>query len=360
MKTPGGWLGARRVSPYGGLDTHEPQEPPAAGVPPNHKDLPMRINRRFLYWGALLLVIGGVLVVADLGAIDATVLTDVLRLWPLAIVAIGLSVVLRRTQLALPALLVAAIIPGLVVGSAFAIVPRVADACGIRNEAVAVVTQEGSLDEAGMVSVRHGCGVLRVTTASGRAWRLDSRTVGSGRPVVDESGRALSINIPSGARWNPFSLGRNGWDLTLPTTEIRDLSFAIFAADGRIELPNAQVGRLDLKVNAARAIVDLTDAEVGALDADVNAAQLVVTLSGDDDLAAAFDIGASDLRICAPPELGLRVSSGGTAESFEVDGFEQSGGVWLSPAYRSADHRADLTIDTAFGAVEINPNGGCK
>jgi hypothetical protein len=320
----------------------------------------MRVNRRFLYWGALFLAIGAVLVAADVGTIDATVLTDVLRLWPLAIVAVGLSLVLRRTQLALPALLVAAIIPGLVVGSAFAIVPRVADACGIRGTAPETVTREGVFDGAALVSVRHGCGVLQVTTESGRGWRLDARTFGSGQPVVEESGRALSIGLPSGPRWNPFSLGRNGWDLSLPTTEIRDLSFAIVAADGRIELPNAQVGRLRFTVNAARTTVDLTDADVAELDADVKAGQLVVTLAGDHDLAAAFDIGASNLRICAPPELGLRVSSDGTAESIEVDGDERTGAVWLSPTYHSADHRADVTIDTAFGAVEINPIGGCK
>ncbi len=319
----------------------------------------MRVNRRFLYWGALLLAVGAVLVAADFGTLDATVLTDVLRLWPLAIVAIGLSLVLRRTQFALPALLVAAIIPGLVVGSAFAIVPRVADACGIRGDAAQAVTHQGTFDEAGVVSVRHGCGVLRVTTESGSAWRLDSRTFGSGEPVVEQSGRALSLDVPGGARWNPLAFGRNGWDLTLPTSELRDLSFAIFAADGRIELPDAQVGRLGLKVNAARTTVDLTGASVSELDADVNAGQLVVSLSGDDDLSGTFDIGAANLRICSPPELGLRVSSSGTAESIEVGGDEQAGN-WLSPTYRSADHRADLTIDTAFGAVEINPIGGCK
>ena len=30
----------------------------------------MRVNRRFLYWGVVLLAIGGVLVVADLTAVD--------------------------------------------------------------------------------------------------------------------------------------------------------------------------------------------------------------------------------------------------------------------------------------------------
>ena len=176
---------------------------------------------------------------------------------------------------------------------------------------------------------------------------------------MEQSGRALSLDVPGGARWNPLAFGRNGWDLTLPTSELRDLSFAIFAADGRIELPDAQVGRLGLKVNAARTTVDLTGASVSELDADVNAGQLVVSLSGEDDLSGTFDIGAANLRICAPPELGLRVSSSGTAESIEVGGDEQAGN-WLSPTYRSADHRADLTIDTAFGAVEINPIGGCK
>ena len=47
----------------------------------------MRVNRRFLYWGLVLVAIGGVLVASDLGAIDTATLADVLRLWPLAIVA---------------------------------------------------------------------------------------------------------------------------------------------------------------------------------------------------------------------------------------------------------------------------------
>ena len=67
----------------------------------------MRVNRRFLYWGVVLMAIGGVLVVADLTAVDTTTLTGLIRLWPIAIVAIGVSLLARRTRLALPALLAA-------------------------------------------------------------------------------------------------------------------------------------------------------------------------------------------------------------------------------------------------------------
>ena len=47
--------------------------------------MPIRVNRRFLYWGVVLSAIGGVLVAADLGAVDTPTLTDALRLWPLAV-----------------------------------------------------------------------------------------------------------------------------------------------------------------------------------------------------------------------------------------------------------------------------------
>ena len=71
----------------------------------------MQVNRRFLFWGILLVALGGVLVAADLGAIDTPALTDALRLWPLAIVAIGLSLVLRKTRWSLAGLILAAALP---------------------------------------------------------------------------------------------------------------------------------------------------------------------------------------------------------------------------------------------------------
>src|SRR5258705_8783469 len=85
----------------------------------------MQVNRRFLYWGIFFVAIGGILVASDLRAVDTPTLTDVLRLWPLALVAIGLSVVLRRTRLSLPGLMLAAAVPPLVVGGALAAAPRV-------------------------------------------------------------------------------------------------------------------------------------------------------------------------------------------------------------------------------------------
>src|SRR5205823_5951935 len=96
----------------GGLDTH------------------MAINRRFLYPGLFLVALGGVLVAVDLSAVDSSVLDATLRLWPIAIVAIGAGIALRRSRFALAAGVLAAMMPGLVLGGGLALAPRAPGECG--------------------------------------------------------------------------------------------------------------------------------------------------------------------------------------------------------------------------------------
>ena len=154
----------------------------------------MRVNRRFLYWGVVLMAIGGVLVVADLTAVDTTTLTDLIRLWPLAIVAIGVSLLARRTRLALPALLAAALIPGLVMGAAFAVAPRYAGHCGARGDVANFASQNGTFDGPATISIRGGCGVLDVSTAAGDGWSFDAASSAVLRPTIDVTPTSLSIN----------------------------------------------------------------------------------------------------------------------------------------------------------------------
>ena len=93
----------------------------------------MRVNRGLLYTGVFLVAIGSVLVAADLGAIDAARLTDALRLWPLAVIAIGASLVLRRSRFSLQGGMLAAALPGLLLGGAIAIAPTYVPDCDLQT-----------------------------------------------------------------------------------------------------------------------------------------------------------------------------------------------------------------------------------
>jgi phage baseplate assembly protein gpV len=319
----------------------------------------MRVNRRFLYWGTILVAIGGVLVAADLGAVDTPTLTDALRLWPLAIVAIGLSLVLRRTRLSLPALMLAAAVPGLVVGGALAVAPRFAGACGARGEPAGVTTTQGAFDGPASVSVRSGCGSLNVTTAAGSGWQLNAGNTAGRTPNVDSSPRSLSIDGTS-HDGNFFDAGRDAWSLTLPTSDLADLSFVVFAGRARIDLPGAHVDGLAMTVNAAEMVVDASAASVTDVSAVVNVGSLSLRLPAGSDLSGSLRVGGGQLLVCSAPGVGLHVTTRGTAKQVTVDGLRQTESEWQSLDYSSAAHRVDLSVNVNFGTVEINPIGGCK
>ena len=97
-------------------------------------DTPMRLNRTLLYAGVFLVAIGGAFTAADLSPFSTATLIDALRLWPLAVIAVGLGIVLRRTQIGLASGLLAAALPGLVLGGAMALGPRLAVERGYWDE----------------------------------------------------------------------------------------------------------------------------------------------------------------------------------------------------------------------------------
>jgi hypothetical protein len=320
----------------------------------------MQVNRRFLYWGIFFVAIGGILVASDLRAVDTPTLTDVLRLWPLALVAIGLSIVLRRTRLSLPGLMVAAAVPGLVVGGALAVAPRFIGDCGARGESASVASTQGTFDSAATVTVRSGCGSLNVKTSPGTGWQFDAGNTAGRTPTIDSSPQSLSIDANGNNSPDFLDAGRDTWNLTLPTSDLDSVSLVVNAGRGQVVLPGARINRLALTANAAEMLVDASAASVANLSAVINAGSLSIHLPADSDVVGSLRVGAGQLQICSPPGVGLRVTSRGTAEMVRVDGLQQHASEWQSPDYASASHRADLSVNVNFGVVEINPIGGCK
>lgn len=331
----------------------------------------MRVNRRFLYLGVFLAAIGGVLVAADLGRVDSSIIADGLRLWPLAVVAIGLGIVVRRTRFSLPGGVLAVALPGLLLGGGFALAPRIAVDCGASGAASSTATHQGVFDGPARISVTTGCGNLVVDTAPGNGWEVEAGSTGDRTPVIDASAQSLSIDAGGasgwhgfvdsgdGDGWQDFRSSRDAWRLTLPTTEIENLSFDVNAGEGQISLPGARIGQLDLTTNAAQTTVDLSEASVASISGTVNAGMLSIRLPAA-DVVGSMEVNAGALQLCTPSGLGLRVHHSGALSGISINGLEQNGTDWQSADYASALHRADLNANVNLGAVEINPIGGCK
>ncbi len=317
----------------------------------------MRVNRRLLYPGLFLASIGAVLLAADLSAVDTPILADALRLWPLVVVAIGTAIVLRRTQFSLPSGMLAAAVPGIVLGSALAVAPRYAGDCGARGDPASVATEGGTFSGTATVSVTSGCGSLTVRTAPGSEWQLQAGNTAGRTPIVRSARDSLSIR---GEGIHFMGGSREALDLTLPTSQIQILSLATFASNAHVELPGAQIERLVVSGNASRIVVDASTAAIENVSAVVNTGSLAILVPADRDLAASVRLGGGELLVCAPSSVGLRVITTGFGTDTNAEGVEHAGSTWQSPNYESASHHADLQVRASVATVEINPIGGCK
>ena len=321
----------------------------------------MHINRTFLYAGVFLIVIGGVWLAADWAIVDTPALTGLLRLWPLVFVAIGAGLVLRRTQWGLAAGLAAVAVPALFIGSALAAAPRLSSNCGaaIVPDAGLVETRTGSFDGPANVAIRAGCGNLNLTTAPGSAWQLQASNGAGQVTAVESTAQSLSVGDLDEHGWQFFDAGRDSWSLSLPTSQITELSIRAVANASHISLAGAQVGRLALEADLSEMRVDASQASIGQLSADVDLGSLSIQLPAA-SLSGELKAGGGELQVCSPPGVGLHISTRGSAEEITIAGLRQTGSEWQSADYLTASQRIDLSIRANLSSVEINPIGGCR
>lgn len=329
----------------------------------------MTVRRGFLYTGVFLLATGGVVLLAQAGTIDTEAVTRALSLWPLAVIAVGVGLILRRTRARLPGGVVAAAMPGLLLGGMIVAVPDMPDLaswstpCGDANAAGAVTDRQGTFAAAASVNLSLACGELIVKTAPGDSWQLattDSRGDGRGDgAVVTDAADRLSIR--SANRPHAFSGLDAGdtWRLSLPTGPTLDLAAEISAGKATLDLAGARLGTLRLAVNAGDASLDLAGATVSHLSVTVNAAKTTVQLPDTGDLTASLEVNAGSLLVCAPADLGLRLRGSSSLAATTYNGLIRSGDTWTSPAYATTKYHADVTVSANVGSVVVNPLGGC-
>lgn len=333
----------------------------------------MRINRKFLYTGAFLVALGAVLVVADLGTLDLTIVRDALRLWPVAIVVIGLAIVVRRSPVALPLGLLAAAIPGLALGGAIAVGPRfVAECASPVAETPASVT-EGEFIAGGArdVAIHARCGSFQVRTEPGRTgWTLDIGGGSAPAPTIDAGG-SLAIDAAgstTGLGWGEWTglIGRaSAWDLALPTGDLGAMSTTFEATQSTIDLANTRLRSFAVTSTASQVAVDLSSTFVSDISTVTSIGQLTLVLPESSDPTVNVGLSGGDVRICTGAVLngpvGLRVTGRLFAGHVAIRGQTETGGSidYQSQGYELASHHADIRITGSFGSIEID-NGGCS
>jgi hypothetical protein len=319
----------------------------------------MTIRRRPLYLGVFLVTAGAVMFIGQGANVDRGAVADALSLWPLAVIAAGVGLLVRRTPAALPAGMIAAAMPGLLLGGVVVAAPEMTINCQDRL-ADTTQTRDGSFPSQASVHLVLACGDLEVSTTPGSGWHLETRSPGEAAPTVSVAGDRITVASIGG--WRTFGPRRAGdiWKLSLPTGSTLDLVTEVSAGHGRLDLAGARLSRLDVSVNAADMSVDLGGATVDRVAMHVNAGSGSLRLPATGDIDADLSVDVGKLSVCAPADLGLRVSATVSLGSIDHTALVRNGDSWETPGYASAQYHANVTVSASVGSVDINPEGGCQ
>ncbi len=308
-----------------------------------------------MFSGLFLIPVGGLTLLARGGYIDADVLRDAWRLWPLVLVGLGLAILLGRTQGAALGSALSGLILGLIVGGALASGSWVGfGVCGGSGDTAAALDRMGTFDGPATVVADFRCGTVDLATEPGAGWQFHGGYDGP-PPLVDATSTRLDLKVPDGT-----DVKRQIWTVRIAPDRLSELQFDIDAASGTVRLDGANLARLDIDSNASDTLVNAGGATMTRLAVTLNAGRLRLTL-GEGSIVGDVTLNASAMDMCVPADAGLRIRSNDQltfATNFEAAGLTRTGSTWSRPASGSGG-LIDLTVQGSAAAFNLDPKGGC-
>jgi hypothetical protein len=325
------------------------------------------VNRGFLNWGLFLIFFGAVPLAVELGVVDRNLAGQLLRLWPLILIGIGIGLLLSRSRLhALGGALVAAtfgfLIGAVVVGG----ISSAAAACSGPPSNAIPVTRQGAVDGAVLaVDVEISCGDFDASIAPGATWSADI-AAGSRTPVIEWTDSNLALRSGASVAWGPFGGdSREQWTVRLPSDPALRIGIEVTAGSADLATGGALLTSLGATYNAADGRLDLSGMEGSSAPASLGLtlnASSVRVLAPERGLTGGITLNASSLTVCTAPGTGVRIEYEGTLSSndFAGAGLAQVGRAWESADYGTVPSRVDLHMTANVSSVSLNPSGGCQ
>lgn len=258
-----------------------------------------------IFWGLVLVLIGGLLLVDNLGLLPPGLNVWAI-FWSLVLVMLGLSLLVRNLNR------------------------------GVRHEAV-----REPLDGAQRATLRfkHGAGEL-VVGGGAEPDALFSGTFGGGvdasvRRGAEEATVELSAPTDAFPFFHFYGTGDMNWTVGLNPSIPLALFFEVGASRNRFLLAGLQVKELHLQTGASATEIEFP-AQAGYTRATVRS-------------------GAASVEMRVPQGVAARIHATGGLASINVDParFPRLGSEYRSPDYDTAANRLDLDIETGVGSVRV-------
>lgn len=292
-----------------------------------------------LFWGLVLVLLGGLALLFNTGLLQPEQLSRVLALWPLLLIIVGLQIVLARLLPRNVAAISLSVIAFLLVASSVGYV--VSAPAAHQEHSSFTVPDAGS----GPATLRMELGAATVNLTSGSA---------AGANIDYASGLGPAPSLTWSASTRTFEISHSGSGLGFFATNSSDRV--------NVTLDGGRPWTIELDLGATSATLHLSDLQLAGMRVNGGADTLDLTLgSPSGHVPIAVSGGATKISLARPPGTALRVTTNGGANSLTVDGRDVSSGIgsssWSSTNYPAAD-AYEVTVDGGANKVTVTSSAG--
>jgi hypothetical protein len=295
-----------------------------------------RIRRRSIIGPLLLIGLGILFLLNNLGMLNWSTWDVIFRLWPVFLIAAGLDLVIGRSSVwgSLIAIVVIVGVVALGVSYAQGAGPL---ATGTR-QSLSFPIRDATRAE---VRLSPAVGFVEVASSSSTTELLTGSTwVGGGMNVVNDfsaQGEDAVLNIRAegaGVFFPTFGApGQPTWDLQLTPAVPVDLS---------------------VDLGAGQSVLDLHGSKVYALRVNQGIGQSVVYLPRNGVVKANLSTAIGEMIVVVPPGVAARIHAGTAIVARNIPAtFVRDGDNYTSPNYAEATDKVDLELSLAIGSLSV-------
>jgi hypothetical protein len=311
----------------------------AGSLPTSRIDSREREQHGGLVFPTMLVALGIIFLLNNLGLVSWDVWGSIWQLWPVLLIAVGLDLLIGRRS-TLSSLFVALTLLVVILGGVWLWATQQANWQPSSNEQI---TQRLDGATRGDVVIEFGVGTLNLSALSGSTTDLITGSVDLGK------GERTYID------YRPVN-GTAYYHLRTDTTRIFVPFWETGSNKKTWELGLNPDVPMSLKVSAGvgTAAMDLTGLDLTKLEVDAGAGNVAITLPRVGELQALVKAGVGKVEINIPAGMAARINiSEGLGRVRVEGGYERHGDTYVGPTYNSAESRLELEVEGGVGQITI-------
>jgi hypothetical protein len=325
-----------------------------------------RSRYRSLFWPIVLIGVGIIWLLANLGLLPGQNLAILARLWPLLLIAVGLDLLIGRRVPLIGALIglgtVAVVIALLLVGPGLGLAPSTLVRTEQFSEPVGEATSASVRldfwsDPATISTVQGSANLIEVDST--HTGRIDFRAEGSAAKTV-----SLANFSQDPTDWFTFGQPDQRTDVRLSPQVPLELSVDIGSGSVELNLHDLNLSRLEIDGGSGSAEITLPaggDPFEGNLRTGSGSVDILLPAGGQGTLE--IDTGSGSVQVDIPEQYAVRIEvrdSGSGSLSLpsgleQVEQFGDEEGAWETAAYSGSDRRVLLIFEgVGSGSIRIH------